>query len=269
MAGKLSKALSSIADILGNPWLLNHIYDRNEAWNRRFKSEYGKTNGLPILAYKDIVGKTSSLDVFSFAGGGSLPTDLALLKSLSNRSKGHRYFEIGTWQGESVSAVASAFDKCYTLDLDPEHLRAAGAEDSYINRQGYFSEKLENVVHLKGDSRTFDFGQFGQAMDLIFIDGDHHYESVKQDTKNVFQYLTDGHSIVVWHDYAFGMNEVRWEVFKGIMDGIPTEFHDRLFTVESTLCAIFLPRPFSIPPPTTEPQGYFEVSLNYKYDSKD
>ena len=76
---------------------------------------------------------------------------------------------------------------------------------------------------------------------LIFIDGDHHFESIKQDTQNVFKHLVHDQSIVVWHDYAWQPGNVRYETLAAIMGGVPEAFHKNLYAVRNTLCAISHP----------------------------
>ena len=74
-----------------------------------------------------------------------------------------------------------------------------------------------------------DFEALNKKFDLIFIDGDHHYEMVRNDTAKVFQSLFHSGSTVVWHDYAFNPEKIRFEVLAGILDGCPTEFHHQGF----------------------------------------
>ena len=76
-------------------------------------------------------------------------------------------------------------------------------------------------------------------VDILFIDGDHHYESVKSDTKNAFSLLKDENSIIVWHDYGNNPSDIRWDVLKGILDGTPSDKIKNLYRVSNTLCAIY------------------------------
>ena len=65
----------------------------------------------------------------------------------------------------------------------------------------------------------FDFSAYKGKMDFVFIDGDHHYESVLKDSATAFELLKDDHSIIAWHDYTNGPETIRWEVFHGILTG--------------------------------------------------
>ena len=52
---------------------------------------------------------------------------------------------------------------------------------------------------LTGDSRTFDFSPYENAIDLIFIDGDHSNEGVLADCRKSFDMVRSG--TIIWHDY--------------------------------------------------------------------
>ena len=114
-----------------------------------------------------------------------------------------------------------------------------GMHPSTIESHRLFSKNLKNVTHLRGDSRSFDFGQLKKKFDLLFIDGDHHYDIVKSDTQNIFKHLVHAKSIVVWHDYGFHPDQVRYEVMAAILDGIGPERTGRVYHVAHTKSAIF------------------------------
>ena len=80
-------------------------------------------------------------------------------------------------------------------------------------------------------------------MDLVFIDGDHHYESVLKDSATAFSLLKDSGSIIVWHDYTNGPETIRWEVFRGIWEATPADKRKHLYKVANTQCALYYPFP--------------------------
>jgi predicted O-methyltransferase YrrM len=164
---------------------------------------------------------------------------MMLLAGLAEKIKDCRYFEIGTWRGESVSVVASRASVCHTLCLTDQQMRDMGMHERTIRSHRMFSENLTNVTQWRGDSRNFDFSSPGHLFDLIFIDGDHHYDTVKSDTAQVFSHLVHERSVVVWHDYGFHPDRVRFEVMAAILDGAGEERMDRIYHVAHTKCAIF------------------------------
>lgn len=237
---KIRKTIKAIRQIIQHPWLLNHVLNDNNVWQKQVQKKYAIQLGLPVVEINDLLPNFSeTLNTFAFLGGGSLPTDLALLKGVCKKFKDCRYFEIGTWRGESIANVADCAATCYALDLSPEALRERGLSEAHIELLGFYSKSRPNITHLHGDSTTFDFAALDQKFDVIFIDGDHHYDFVLNDTKKVFQHLIHEQSIVVWHDYAYHPEQVRFEVLAAILDGTPAEFHQHIYQVSNTMSAIF------------------------------
>lgn len=237
---KIYKTLKAIGSIIKNPWLLNHVLDDNDNWKRQVLRKHN-IQWLPVVELDAIIPDFSeTLNVFAFLDGSSLPTDIALLKGLCRRIPSCRYFEIGTWRGESVANVAEIAEECYTMDLPISDRKKHGFCEQQVLQHGFFSCNLKNVVHLYGNSLEFDFASLQKKFDVIFIDGNHHYEYVKNDTLKVFKHLVHEQSVVVWHDYAFNPEKIRYEVLAGILDGIPALHKNDLYHVSNTLCAVFV-----------------------------
>nr|WP_262908795.1 class I SAM-dependent methyltransferase [Hymenobacter translucens] len=186
-----------------------------------------------------------------------------MLRALARRVPGCRYFEIGTWRGESAANVAAVAREVHTLNLSAAELRALGMSDRYIDLHGFFSRPWPNVRHLHGNSATFDLAGLGQQYDIVFIDGDHRYEAVRTDTRRVFEKLVHPGTVVVWHDASRQPGQPRWEVLAGILDGLPAAAAGQLVQVENTLCALYSPQPLPVqaPVPLPDPVPYFEVTV--------
>jgi predicted O-methyltransferase YrrM len=242
MIKKVLKSLKALAILARKPYLLNLVLDENDQWRNRFTSRYPDKEKLRMISLADLLGTIhETVSPFLFLDGGSLPTDLLLLKGLARKFENCSYFEIGTWRGESVANVASVAEDCYTMDLPDEEKRALGMSEAYIKDHAVLSRHLSNVNHLKENSFTYDFSSLNKKFDLVFIDGDHHYESVKRDTQKVFSHLVHPNSIVVWHDYAYNPEKVRYEVLNAILDGVAPEFQGNIYAVSNTMCAVYFP----------------------------
>jgi predicted O-methyltransferase YrrM len=202
---------------------------------------YGLRTGLPTVDWMDLFPEfEETVDPYSFLDGGSLPTDLALLKGLARKKKVRTYYEIGTWRGESASNVASIAEECISVSLSDEEMRQYGLSEQFIKVHGFFSCKIKNVKHIRENSRSLDYSQYAGRCDLVFIDADHTYESVLADTRNAFPLMRNIHSIIVWHDYGFSPETVRWSVLAGILDGSPSWTRDHLYHVSNTKCAVYI-----------------------------
>ena len=240
---KLNKIINGIAALIKQPSLINLILDSSEYHRKMVENKYSEiAHGLPQIALSDLTSSTKIVvSPFAFLEGGSLPTDLGLLKILAHKNTPCTYFEIGTWRGESVANVAAVATKCYTLNLSAEAMKALGLKKEYIDLHGFFSKDLSNVEHLNGHSHSFNFSAYQRKIDLVFVDGDHHYESVLKDTETAFSLLKDEKSIIVWHDYTVGPEIIRYEVFRGIWEGTPEEKRKHLYKVANTQCAVYYP----------------------------
>lgn len=237
---KLSKLLRAFSLILKQPSLLNKVLDDSDVNKTAVIEKYGLVNGLPVIDITTLLPDfNETIDPFCYLDGGSTPIDIALLKGLAKKNHQCDYFEIGTWRGESAANVASVAKHCTTLNLSDIEMKEMRLDKKYIDLHRFFSKDLKNVTHLQGNSMTFDYKSLEQKFDLIFIDGDHHYEAVMNDTKNAFQLLKNERSVIVWHDYGNNPNDIRWDVLRGILDGTPNDKKKKLYRVSNTLCAIY------------------------------
>lgn len=267
---RLTKTLRALGSLVRNPWLLNHVLAADEAtWQRQALASaagrHGLTaHGLPVVALTSFLPPSGdTVQPFAFREGGSLPTDLALLRGLARSMADCRYFEIGTWRGESAANVAQVAKSVHTLNLSAAEIQAIGLPVRYAELHGFFSKGLPNVKHLYGNSATFDLAGLGQPFDLIFIDGDHQYEAVRTDTRRVFEHLVHPRTIIVWHDAARQPGKTRWEVLAGILAGLPLGAGGQLVQVSNTLCVVYSPEPLlAFPPdPLADPVPVFSVHI--------
>lgn len=258
---KIVKTIKALIEILRNPWLLNNVLSDDRVWERYIVKKYKINYGLPLVDINQICPNfAETLECYAFLDGSSLPTDIALLKSLSKRFENCKYFEIGTWRGESVINVAGNCEECYTLNLSKSEMLTQGLSKKYADLHGFFSKGQKNIKHLTGNSLTFDFKGINKKFDLIFIDGNHHYKYIKSDTEKIFEHLIHDNSIIVWHDYSYTPENPRPEVLAAILDGTPSEYRKYLYHVSNTICAIFIRSEF----PTSELKAPITPNKTFK-----
>ena len=165
---KIKKTLKAIAAIIKNPWLLNNILADDAVWQQYLEKNYQLKNGLPVVDINQLSPNfAETLDCVAFLDGSSLPTDFALLKSLTKKFKDCSYFEIGTWRGESVINVAGNCKECYTLNLSKEEILSLGLGEKYADLHGFFSKGKENIKHITGNSLTYDFKGLNKKFDVV------------------------------------------------------------------------------------------------------
>ncbi len=265
---KLTKLFKTLKLVIKQPSLVNHILNADEVWSNYIKNKNLGNPTLPIVDIENLIPNFNvRLDYFTFLGGGSLPTDIILLKELAGQINNCNYFEIGTFRGESVVNVAQKAKECYTLNLSKQQIIDLNLPDHFADVIGFFSKDKSNIIHLEGDSLTFDYAGLNKKFDLIFIDGNHTFDYVKSDTINVFKHLMHENTIVVWHDYAYTPEKTRPEILAAILEGVPKNEHQHLYHVSNTLCAIYTKKPFKTYKfeAVSVPKKVFEIDVKIKY----
>jgi hypothetical protein len=197
--------------------------------------------------FASLFGSWELPEVFpvSYLYGGSTVPDYMLLNLLAKAHPGCEYLEIGTWRGESILNVARYSKHCVSLSLSETQLRAYGLEH-YVETAGFYCKRHcpAHVELIGADSMTFDFKAFGRKFDVIFVDGDHAYDGIVNDTQKVLPLLRDDDSVLVWHDYAgSGGSRVVSATSQAIRDAMPPETHACIYGVRHTMCAVYTKKP--------------------------
>lgn len=129
------------------------------------------------------------------------------------------YLEIGVHNGASMSYAVSTSKRinCYGIDLFEESRHPGSNAQAYWTKDGIHMERTRknilsnntsnsDVVLLKGDStaqKTYDslLNELkNQKVDLLFIDGNHHYNYVKKDFNRYSELVRPG-GFVILDDY--------------------------------------------------------------------
>ncbi len=264
MYKKIKKAIKAIGLLLKRPYLLNAIIDEEINWKEHIHLVYGHKNPLAVVDITTLFPDFNvNVEKYAYLDGATLPIDIALLKALAVKYNVKDYFEIGTWRGESVANIADVVDNCTTLNLSDEDLKQRGCSEDYVNMHRFFSKEKKNVTHLFGDSHTYNFEAHYGKYDMVFIDGDHHYDAVSDDTDIARKLLKDENGIIVWHDYALEPETVRWSVMAGILDATPIGKLNRIYHVSNTLCAVYINEDLetSVLKINEKPKKHFEINI--------
>ncbi|MDR0874028.1 MAG: class I SAM-dependent methyltransferase [Prevotellaceae bacterium] len=265
---KINVIAKILTRVVYNPKLLFEVLKDETVFEKYLQKKYRKTL-LPTVDLREFLEEDSGkIEHFTFLDGSSLVTDLVLLRSLAKSIPDCDYLEIGMWRGESVMNVAQEAKTCTTVNLSAEEIVKMKLPEKYAKLHGCLINNQDNIKIVYANSMTFDFSSLNQKYDLIFVDGDHHYEAVKSDTQKVFPLLKDDNSIIVWHDYAYNPEKPRHSVIAGILDGLPPTAHQYLYHVSNTISAIYTKRKIKsdltlIEPPVT-PDKIFRVEISAK-----
>ncbi|MFN4882494.1 MAG: class I SAM-dependent methyltransferase [Bacteroidota bacterium] len=243
---------------------LFHTVNKYQAKQRVIKSGWSK--GLPQIDLLDFCPDLNeTIEPATLLYGTSMPIDFVLLQALVKQYQGHcDFFEIGTWRGESMAVVSPNCSTVTSLSLGNKEMEALGWGGQFLNMQRMFSNKLNNAKHIEGNSRTFDFTTLNKKFDVIFVDGDHSYEGVKNDTEKVYPLLKDEHSVIIWHDYVSNYEHIDYEVFAGIIDGSTPEQRKHIYHISNTYCAIYTRKsyPFKTIEYPSVPDKKFRITIS-------
>jgi SAM-dependent methyltransferase len=102
-----------------------------------------------------------------------------------------RILEIGSYLGYTAKLLAENTGpevRVTTLDEHPEHGSA------------YRGTALETKIDRRVGKISLDHFSQGEKYDLIFVDADHRFDAVVNDTEVALALLSDG-GVIVWHDY--------------------------------------------------------------------
>ncbi len=179
---------------------------------------------------------------------------LACLALISRAMEPETIFEIGTFRGRTAMNFAlNSPDHCriYTLDLPPgqreETQLPAGQADRTIMGASdpgrlYRGTDVEGkITQLFGDSQTFDFSPWEGKIDLVYVDGAHHYDAVRRDTGNALRIVRPG-GCVLWDE--FGNYGDYNDVTRAVLDELGA---DSVIQVENTQLGVYQ-RPVAPPP---------------------
>jgi predicted O-methyltransferase YrrM len=196
-----------------NPADLRVVFGTANSVAEAIESPSADTRVFPSVDYTDITGCSSRFIMQTFPGIGASISMLegASLAAFIQKVDAKRIFEFGTYKGVSTTQLALNLPNdgmIYTLDLPEDHpaytLAITKAEERQIAAEtgkGILipDELLHKVTFLRSDSATFDTTPYQNSMDLVFVDGAHSYEYVKNDTEKGWEMLRPG-GIIVWHD---------------------------------------------------------------------
>lgn len=157
---------------------------------------------------------TVFLPRMDLATGNVSPFELTVLALVARGRRPRRIFEIGTFDGRSTCTLAANAPedaRLFTLDLpeemadatrypigDGERAMVCKSESGARFKGTVFARRIHQ---LHGDSGTFDFSPYRGTMDLVFVDGSHEYEYVRNDSLNALSMAAPG-GIILWHDFG-------------------------------------------------------------------
>lgn len=126
--------------------------------------------------------------------------ELLIVDAVAKFLKARNIFEFGTYMGRTTYHLVGSTPetRVITLDLPPE----SGSKTwPFLGNVYKGTEREGRITQLLCDSHKFDATPYSKQMDFIYIDGDHSYLGVKNDTMKALEMLAPKGTIM-WHDYG-------------------------------------------------------------------
>ena len=222
MTSKINQLITRLLKIaLRNPQDLKHILGITNWAAGEIVDPVADIRSIPSIDLLDICPGSQrwAMQSFPSVGASVSPMECAALAALAHLVGAKRIFEFGTYKGVSTTQLAlniAAGGIVFTLDLPEDH-PAYSLPIPKIDEQQIAAESgkglliphdlLDRVTFLRSDSATFDEKPFLGTIDLVFVDGAHSYEYVKNDTEKGWRMLRQG-GILAWHDCTASHRDV-------------------------------------------------------------
>jgi predicted O-methyltransferase YrrM len=133
--------------------------------------------------------------------GHSNHAEMLYVIATARHRQARRIFEFGTFMGRTTYHLAATSPEAHvwTLDLPREQnpWPFAGHVGSYFEQE----PERARITRLAQNSTTYDPTLLAHSMDFIWVDADHSYTGVKNDTEKAFALLAPGGAIM-WHDFG-------------------------------------------------------------------
>ncbi len=218
LAGRLIKIA------LRNPRALREVFGVSLALSEQLTDPEVDVTVLPKVAVEDILGDTSGDHVLALWAVPQVARSVSLheavcLGTLMKLAQARRVFEFGTYRGVSTTQLALNLPpdgQVFTLDLPVTNLKTKFELDTTGEvevvedaRKGELvpAHLRPRITFISQDSALFDPTPFEGTMDLVFVDGAHTAEYVKNDSEKGWRMLRPG-GVICWHDCRFNSASV-------------------------------------------------------------
>ena len=198
---------------------------------------------IPWLLIDDILDKNTSITLTDLnpSDGNITPIELVIISLLISTLKPKKVLEIGTFNGRTTINMALNQPKdgeVITIDLptNKTKLPLAETEEKYILGKDSYRQTHAQIKQIYGDSADYDFTDYIDRIDFMFVDGSHSYEYTMHDSKLAYNLVRRG-GYILWHDYGSpywpGVTEALNELYLGNRD-----FKSLQHIVGTSLCIL-------------------------------
>lgn len=224
------KDLEKILDIYPDKIDYNYIFSFDNNGNPLFSFVHSKFYNRKKMHWEGVIHETlfekDKHDYNNNVEGWTSQRELNFLHNVAGEMK--TIVEIGSWKGRSTRALLSGTNgTVYAIDhflgsKGEEEQHKEAKEDvvynQFITNNGHY--KNLKVLRMSSAEAVKQFKD--KSVDMVFIDGEHTYEGVKEDIK---LWLPKAKKLICGHDYC--------ESWQGVKKAVEENFKD--FTKEDSI----------------------------------
>ena len=162
---------------------------------------------IPWSLVDDILDTNTSITLTDLnpSDGNITPIELVVISLLISTLKPKKIVEIGTFNGRTTINMALNQPKdgeIITFDLpnNKTKLPLAPSEEKYILGKDGNRRSHAQIKQIYGDSADYDFTDYIDRIDFMFVDGSHSYEYTMHDSRLAYNLVRRG-GYILWHDY--------------------------------------------------------------------
>ena len=169
---------------------------------------------IPWILVDEILDKNTSITLTNLnpEDGNITPLELVVISLLISTLKPKKILEIGTFNGRTTINMALNQPKdgeVITIDLTTNETKLPLEPDEakYIldwttrKRKITTIKSHPQIKQIYGDSADYDFTDYIDRIDFMFVDGSHSYEYTMSDSKLAYNLVRQG-GYILWHDYG-------------------------------------------------------------------
>lgn len=167
------------------------------------------------------------------------PGELSVLTALMQSVSPRRVAEIGVHAGETAAhllRLIPSIEEYIGIEVVPDYITSLKIQRKEVladlpGRMAAHDPRFKLIVRKNGsyDVTLEDLG----TLDAMFIDGDHSFDGVMNDTDLAIKCVRKG-GIIIWHDYYLAQPDVLG--VNQVLDRLPSD--RQIFRVEGT-CMVF------------------------------
>jgi predicted O-methyltransferase YrrM len=157
---------------------------------------------LPAAAVFDgILTKEVPLSAINEETGHDNHAEMLYVIAIAAHLRSERIFEFGTYFGRTTFHLASACPEATIITLDLPTDENPWPYAPHVGSYYAGTPVASRIRQLRVDSRQFDPAPYEGQMDVVWVDADHSYEGVKNDTEKALR-LVAPRGAIMWHDFG-------------------------------------------------------------------